>query len=247
MAKAKKAIKGKTGGTKRAALKRAAPKRAAPKSAAPKQAASKRATASAKKAEKPIPKKKSLGRKKKADFRITFLESLQAKREELKETLERLLISRREYDGELTAGDFIDEIDDAQREISAYSLYSLIERKHRELRRIEYLIARILKEEEFGLCEECGAQIPKERLLIVPEATLCVACQREMEKEDRRSISSRPSSSFGSRKEMSLEPSESQDDDDNLVIEYHISSIPTVEMEETDLDGASADEKEEAE
>jgi len=86
------------------------------------------------------------------------------------------LISRREYDGELTAGDFIDEIDDAQREISAYSLYSLIERKHRELRRIEYLISRILKEEEFGLCEECGAQIPKERLLIVPEATLCVAC-----------------------------------------------------------------------
>jgi DnaK suppressor protein len=225
MPRAKKANKGKTGVTKQAGPRRAA--------------------ASPKKAKKPTPKKKTTG-KNKEDFRTTFLESLQAKRKELKETLERLLSSRREYDGELTAGDFIDEIDDAQREISAYSLYSLIERKHRELRRIEFLIARILKEEEFGLCEECGAQIPKERLLIVPEATLCIACQRELEKEDRRSMGSRASNSFGSRKEMSLESSESQDDGDNLVIEYHISSIPTVDIEETDLDGASEDEKEEA-
>ncbi|MEJ2723294.1 MAG: TraR/DksA family transcriptional regulator [Deltaproteobacteria bacterium] len=211
-------------------------KKPAPKGVAP----------SSKKAKKPVTRKKVI-RKKKEDFRSTFLESLQAKRKELKETLERLLISRREYDGELTAGDFIDEVDDAQREISAYSLYSLIERKHRELRRIEYLIGRILKEEEFGLCEECGAQIPKERLLIVPEATLCIACQRELERQDRRSMSSKASAEFGSRKEMALEPSESQDDGDNLVIEYHISSMPSVEMEETDLDGASDDEKDEAE
>jgi DnaK suppressor protein len=230
MPKAKKANKAKTGVRKRAA---------------PKRAGLKRAPAPPKKAKKPTPKKKAI-RKKKDDFRNTFLESLQAKRKDLKETLERLLISRREYDGELTAGDFIDEIDDAQREISAYSLYSLIERKHRELRRIEYLIGRILKEEEFGLCEECGAQIPKERLLIVPEATLCVTCQRELEREDRRSMGSRASSSFGSRKEMSLEPSESQDDGDNLSIEYHISSIPSVEIEATDLDDDSDDDKEEA-
>ena len=215
------------------------------KTGAAKQATPRGAAASSKKTKKPSPRTKSTG-KDKEDFRTTFLESLQAKKKELKETLERLLISRREYDGELTAGDFIDEIDDAQREISAYSLYSLIERKHRELRRIEYLISRILKEEEFGLCEECGAQIPKERLLIVPEATLCVACQRELERLDRRSMASRTSASFGSRKEMTLEPSESQDNGDNLVIEYHISSIPSVDMEETDLDGASDDEKDDA-
>jgi DnaK suppressor protein len=204
------------------------------------------AAASSKKAKKATPRKKGTA-KKKEDFRTTFLESLQAKKKELKETLDRLLNSRREYDGEHTAGDFIDEIDDAQREISAYSLYSLIERKHSELRRIDYLIGRILKEEEFGLCEECGAQIPKERLLIVPETTLCIACQREMERQDRRSLTSRPSARFGSRKEMALEPSESQDDGDNLVIEYHISSIPSVDMEETDVDGDSDDEKEDAE
>jgi DnaK suppressor protein len=225
MPRAKKDKKGKTGVTKQATPRGAA--------------------ATSKKAKKPTPRKKSTG-KNKEDFRTTFLASLEAKKKELKQTLERLLISRREYDGELTAGDFIDEIDDAQREISAYSLYSLIERKHRELRRIDYLISRILKEEEFGLCEECGAQIPKERLLIVPEATLCVACQREMERLDRRSMASRASASFGSRKEMTLEPSESQDDGDNLVIEYHISSIPSVDMEETDLDGASDDEKDDA-
>jgi RNA polymerase-binding protein DksA len=106
--------------------------------------------------------------------------------------------SRKEYEGELTAGDFIDEVDDAQREISAYSQFSLIERKNRELQKIDYLINRIENEEDFGLCEECGTPIPRERLLIVPETTLCVACQRELEKMDqRKSMASRVSSAMG--------------------------------------------------
>jgi DnaK suppressor protein len=242
MPRAKKVKPGKKEKTKKAPTKGKAVSSKKEKKATTKKVTAKSVRKSAgKSVGKSVPKS---GRKKKKDFRTTFLESLQLKREELKETLSRLLSSRREYDGELTAGDFIDEIDDAQREISAYSLYSLIERKNRELRRIEYLIGRLLKEEEFGLCEECGAQIPQERLLIVPEATLCVACQREMERQDlRRSVLSRPSTRFGSRKELTLESSESQDDDDNLVIQYQISSMPSVDIEETDLESSSDDEK----
>ena len=48
--------------------------------------------------------------------------------------------SRKEYEGQLTAGDFIEEADGAQREISAYSQFSLIERKNKELQKIEYLL-----------------------------------------------------------------------------------------------------------
>jgi len=33
----------------------------------------------------------------------------------------------------------------------------------------------------YGVCQECGAAIPKERLEARPEATLCVDCQRKME------------------------------------------------------------------
>lgn len=204
---------------------------------------------------KAAPKKEKVGTPKKVkkadrakdDFRSTFLSSLQAKSEEVKETLERLMSSRKEYNGQLTAGDFIDEVDDAQREISASSHYGLIERKNRELRKIEYLISGILKEEEFGVCDECGARIPKERLMVVPEATLCIACQREMEKEDyRKSMASKLSSGFGARREISWGTSDSRDDD-NLMVEYHIGTVPTVDIDEIATDDQAPQEKEEPE
>jgi len=177
----------------------------------------------------------------KDDFRSTFLEGLLTKKAELEETLEGLLSSRKEYNGELTAGDYIDEVDDAQREISAYSHYGLIERKNKELQKIEYLIDRITKEEEFGICDDCGARIPKERLMAVPEATLCVACQREMEKQDyRKLIASKPTPGFGSRREVSWGPSESRDEDDNVMVEYHIGTMPSVDLDEIAADEQAA-------
>jgi DnaK suppressor protein len=184
---------------------------------------------------------------KQEDFRKTFMDSLVEKRDELLATLARLMNSRKEYDGQLTAGDFIDEVDDAQREISAYGHYSLIERKNRELQKVEYLIERIKKEEEgFGICEECGQPIPKERLMVVPEATLCVNCQRELEKVDqRRAMASSVSSGLGSptRREVSFETTESPEEEDNLTIEYHIGTLPNVDIEEPEPESPS-EEKE---
>jgi DnaK suppressor protein len=34
---------------------------------------------------------------------------------------------------------------------------------------------------QYGTCQECGRQIPAERLEARPSATLCVACQRKLE------------------------------------------------------------------
>ena len=90
------------------------------------------------------------------DFQTAIMKGLELKKKELLQTLDRLMKSRREYDGQLTAGDFIDEVDGAQREISAYSQFTLIERKNRELQKIEYLLTRVAEEQDFGLCEECG-------------------------------------------------------------------------------------------
>jgi DnaK suppressor protein len=185
---------------------------------------------------------------KQKDFRKTFMDSLMEKRDELLATLGRLMNSRKEYDGQLTAGDFIDEVDDAQREISAYGHYSLIERKNRELQKVEYLIERIKKEEEgFGICEECGQPIPKERLMIVPEATLCVNCQRELEKVDqRKAMAASVPSGLGSptRREVTFETTESPEEEDNLTIEYHIGTLPNVDIEETEPE-SPPEEKEE--
>ena len=39
-----------------------------------------------------------------------------------------------------------------------------------------------LKIGEYGICENCGEMIDTDRLLVYPEATLCVKCQAEREK-----------------------------------------------------------------
>jgi len=184
-----------------------------------------------------VAQKKKKSMQKVDDFRTAFMKSLELKKLELLQTLDRLMKSRKEYEGQLTAGDFIDEVDDAQREISAYSQFSLIERKNKELQKIEYLLSRVAEEQDFGLCEECGTRIPKDRLLLVPEATLCVACQREMEKMDSRmSMASRSSGFSPTRREVSWETSEPQEEDDNILVEYHISTMPNVDIDETDTE-----------
>ena len=197
------------------------------------------------KAVKPAAAKKKKAVVKEKDFRSAFMKSLEAKREELQEALDRLMHSRKEYEGELTAGDFIDEIDDAQREISAYSQFSLIERKNKELQKINYLLSRIESEEDFGICEECGTSIPRERLLIVPETTLCVACQRELEKMDqRKSMAAKSSSTMGpTRRVVSWESNEPADDDDNVLVEYQIGSLPSMDIDETETPSDDREEK----
>jgi len=178
------------------------------------------------------------------DFRNAFMKSLELKKQELQQHLDRLIKSRKEYEGQLTAGDFIDEVDDAQREISAYSQFSLIERKNKELQKIEYLLNRVAEEQDFGLCEECGTRIPKERLLLVPEATLCVTCQRELEKMDSRmSMASRSSGFSPTRREVSWEATEPPEEDDNLLVEYHIGTLPNEDMDGTDTEGPVEDKE----
>jgi DnaK suppressor protein len=59
----------------------------------------------------------------------------------------------------------------------------------RELTQIERALAR-LKQGTYGLCEACQKKIPVGRLNALPYSTLCIECQREMERypdwSDRR-------------------------------------------------------------
>ncbi len=140
------------------------------------------------------------------ETRKKFLEELNKKRKIFEETLNRLIETQRAYDGNHTEDQFTDESDHAQREISASSNYRLIERKSRELKQIDRLIQKLLNNENFGVCEECGKQIPAERLLIVPETSLCVKCQRELEKMDQlRSMRERQPSGYGIRLDADLD------------------------------------------
>jgi DnaK suppressor protein len=173
--------------------------------------------------------------KREDNFKTTIMKNLQLKKHEILRTLDRLMKSRKEYDGELTAGDFIEEVDGAQREIFAQSQFSLIERKHKELQKIDYLLNRAVEEQDFGLCEECGTRILKERLLLVPEATLCVACQRELEKLDSRMSMASQSTEFSpTHREVSWETTEPSEEDEGVLVEYSIDTVSDENLEENE-------------
>ena len=177
----------------------------------------------------------------KSDLRATFMQNILDKRKELENTLERLIDSQKEYDVQLRGGDLIDELDQAQREISASSYYPIIERKTKELRKIDLLIKRMSKEGTFGRCEECGKRIPKKRLLIVPEATLCVSCQRELEKIDlQRSFEAKTVPDYGKGK-VSEWNSDGSDEKGQKALENQMNafSINDIQGTETDNDLAS--------
>ena len=171
--------------------------------------------------------------------RKKFLEKLNKKRREFEEALQRLIENQRAYNGHLHGDEFTDESDHAQREISAASTYSLIERKTKELKQIDRLIQKITQDENFGICEECGEPIPIKRLLAVPETTLCVNCQRELEKMDQlRSLAAR--NSVGYANSISTEwtlDSDSDTEDFDIVQTEDIEFLPFVETDFSDNGG----------
>ena len=77
-----------------------------------------------------------------------------------------------------TAGDVVDAaLDSAQDEISS----QLAEVESRELASIENALER-MRQGHFGICESCSTTIPMARLNALPYATLCIECQREVER-----------------------------------------------------------------
>ena|SRR5262245_11772346 len=113
-------------------------------------------------------------------------------REKLQEWLKlRAVMLRREIAGALRgSGDeraiglanHLDETDDeAVADLESAVEIAEIERDVRELREVERSLAR-LHEPEYGLCVDCGADIPYSRLVAYPTATRCFACQTRAER-----------------------------------------------------------------
>ena len=75
-------------------------------------------------------------------------------------------------------GDVVDAAyDSAQDEISS----QLAEVESRELASIENALER-MKDGKYGQCEVCGGRIPMARLNALPYATMCIECQRDLER-----------------------------------------------------------------
>ncbi|MBI5814003.1 MAG: TraR/DksA family transcriptional regulator [Nitrospinae bacterium] len=75
--------------------------------------------------------------------------------------------------------------DDADLAESSYEQemsFTLKTRGQDELRQIDEAIARI-DNGEYGICAECGGDIPKKRLEVLPYSLYCVDCQDKVEKK----------------------------------------------------------------
>ena len=41
-----------------------------------------------------------------------------------------------------------------------------------------------MEDGSYGICEECGDEIPIKRLMAIPDARCCIACQTELEQDE---------------------------------------------------------------
>jgi DnaK suppressor protein len=69
-----------------------------------------------------------------------------------------------------------DELDSARSLADVATHASLIERAEDQLKAIDTAFSR-LERGRYGICEECGEDIPVERLKVLPFAAYCVDCQ----------------------------------------------------------------------
>jgi DnaK suppressor protein len=104
--------------------------------------------------------------------------TLLARRAEILRKLREDLDNLRNFKGEDSTGDSADVAFEAGSDEMASHLAEL---DSRELSQIERALHR-LKQGTYGLCESCGDKIPIGRLNALPYSTLCIACQRELER-----------------------------------------------------------------
>lgn len=88
-----------------------------------------------------------------------------------REAEEEILLEKTEDEGDLALISHNKEL-----------LYNLAETDFRRLKAIEDALKR-MDREEYGECSTCGEDINEKRLVAVPWATLCIACQEEAERE----------------------------------------------------------------
>lgn len=112
------------------------------------------------------------------------LASLQAALEQRKLALLQQLASR--MDGELARVPAVEEIETSPADSASNRTLNQLEleadeHKQAQLSSVRHALAKI-DEGSYGLCDNCGNEIPFSRLNARPEAPLCIACQTRLEK-----------------------------------------------------------------
>jgi DnaK suppressor protein len=113
-----------------------------------------------------------------SDALLRLHKSLLARRSDLRKKLADELDNLRNFGSSTTTGDSADvAFESGSDEMASH----LAEIDARELTQIDRALVR-LKQGTYGLCEVCQGRIPIGRLNALPYTTLCIECQREMER-----------------------------------------------------------------
>lgn len=115
---------------------------------------------------------------------IQLASAIEERRDALREEIHREVARGRDESYAAVAGATHDRGDEALADLVADLGNAEVTRDLEELRGLEAALRRIA-DGSIGLCADCGAEIPLERLRAQPGATRCAGCQARHEKTYR--------------------------------------------------------------
>jgi DnaK suppressor protein len=110
----------------------------------------------------------------------TLRKILLQKKEEVTRHLEEQMGHQFNEDLQKRIDHVLDTGDQAMLDMAEELDLSLLEMRNKNLKAIKDALQR-LKEGTYGICEECGTEIPEKRLMVMPFTSLCVDCQQKQE------------------------------------------------------------------
>lgn len=117
------------------------------------------------------------------EFKQIILEKLELARKEYN-TLRRVVMHNGTNDIEDTTPSFKTVEDDGAMQLSKEEASQLAQRQYKFIQNLEAALVRI-ENKTYGICRATGKLIPKERLRLVPHATLTVEAKEKMGKGRR--------------------------------------------------------------
>jgi|SRR5580698_3711165 DnaK suppressor protein len=113
-----------------------------------------------------------------------FSQDLEVQRQEILQSLKHLEQETRSLEIDTTQ----DAADLCVSSMSKEALFQQSSQRRTILRRIEAALRRV-DEGSFGVCVNCGNDIPARRLQALPWTQFCLQCQEEIEQQGRGSLS----------------------------------------------------------
>ena len=114
------------------------------------------------------------------EFKVIIMDMLQKARAEY-DTLRQVVMHNGSNDIEDTSPSFKTVEDDGANQISKEEASNLAQRQYKFIQNLEAALVRI-ENKTYGICRVTGKLIPKERLRLVPHATLTVEAKEMLAK-----------------------------------------------------------------